>query len=169
MRNTAQNNCDIIQRKKKMWLNFHQRYNLQRRRRSQIFVMAVKIKIIHIRISKIHKMSCIWNIQNTYQNSSKAYILRRLKRCEILLHWKPLTGTHVQYAWPCVWWECDAHWQDELRDVRRKNRKKQLQVNPHKNKKWTIKKSTESNHECTDPSTAGYKWFWCISFYLLEK
>lgn len=40
---------------------------IQSTERSQIFVMAVKIiKFIHIRISKIHKMSCIWNIQNTY-------------------------------------------------------------------------------------------------------
>lgn len=66
-------------------------------RRSQIFVMAVKIKIIHIRISKIHKMSCIWNIQNTYQNSSEGKILRRLKRCEILLHKARVRGTCTVY------------------------------------------------------------------------
>lgn len=28
-------------------------------------------------------MSCIWNIQNTYQNSSKAYILRRLRQRDV--------------------------------------------------------------------------------------
>lgn len=85
-------NCNIIQKEKnkqKSGSFFIVNTICRRERRSQIFVMAVKIKIIHIRISKIHKMSCIWNIQNTYRTSSKAYILRRLKRCEILLHWKP--------------------------------------------------------------------------------
>lgn len=41
-------------------------------------------------------------------------------------------------------------------------------LNPHE-KSINKKKSTESHHECTDPDTAGYKWFWCISLYLLEK
>lgn len=101
-----------------MWLIFSPSIQSAEERRSQIFVMAVKIKIIHIRISKIHKMSCIWNIQNTYQNSPKAYVLRRLKRCEILLHWKPErrhTNSMNGYE---MRWECETQQWNKQRNIK---------------------------------------------------
>lgn len=76
-------------------------------------------------------MSCIWNIQNTYQNSSKAYILRRLKRCEILLHWKPLRGTHVQYAWSWLM----GMWCSPTRWTYRCKKKKKIEKMGEKNAK----------------------------------
>lgn len=36
-----------------MWLIFHHRYNLRRREDHRSLVVAVEIKVIHIRISKI--------------------------------------------------------------------------------------------------------------------
>lgn len=84
-----------------MWLNFFSpSIQSEEERRSQIFVMAVKIKIIHIRISKIHKMSCIWNIQNTYRNFFKSIHLEKadVKYCFT----ESRNGIHVQYAWQWI-------------------------------------------------------------------